>query len=180
MAQSSTIYQLKITLAGIRPPIWRRVQVKDCSLSKLHEIIQIVMNWDSLHLWVFDIGGVDYGDDPESDMDQKSARRAKLSHFVAEGIKKFRYVYDFGDNWDHIIQVEKVLEAEPGVKYTRCVDGKRAAPPEDCGGTWGYAKVLETIKDPSKDPELIEWLGDDYDPEQFDLEEVNQDLASVR
>jgi hypothetical protein len=180
MAKLNRIYQLKITLAEIKPPIWRRVQVEDCSLSKLHEVMQAAMGWTNTHLWAFDFDGVDYGDDPDGEMDLSSARKAKLGDFVAEGVKKFRYIYDFGDNWEHIVQVEKVLSADPPVKYPRCVDGQRARPPEDCGGPWGYSDLLEAIKNPGKNPELLEWVGGEFDPERFDIGAVNEELATVR
>jgi hypothetical protein len=180
MAKSSTLYQLKITLAEIKPPIWRRVQVKNCSLSKLHEVIQAAMGWTNTHLWAFDIDGEDYGDDPEGEMDLASARKAKLGDFVAEGVKKFSYIYDFGDNWQHIIQVKKVLSADSAVKYPLCVDGRRARPPEDCGGSWGYRDLIGAIRNPGQNPELLEWVGREFDPEEFDLATVNQELATVR
>jgi hypothetical protein len=180
MAKSNTVYQLKITLADIRPSIWRRVQVKDCSLSKLHEVIQAAMAWTNTHLWAFDIDGVDYGDDPDGEIDLSSARKAKLGAFVAEGVKKLRYIYDFGDNWEHLVQVEKVLNADPTVKYPWCVDGQRARPPEDCGGPWGYGDLLEAIKTPGKNPELLDRVGGEFDPEEFDLAAVNEELAAVR
>jgi Plasmid pRiA4b ORF-3-like protein len=180
MAKSNTVYQLTITLAEIKPPIWRRVQVKDCSLSKLHEVIQAAMGWTNTHLWAFDIDGVDYGDDLEDEVDLSSARKAKLGDFVAEGVKKFRYIYDFGDNWEHIVQVEKVLSADATAEYPRCVGGQRARPPEDCGGPWGYGDLLEAIKNPGKNPELLEWVGGEFDPERFDLAAVNEELAAVR
>lgn len=180
MAKSNTVYQLKITLAQIKPPIWRRVQVKNCSLSKLHDVIQTVFGWIGMHLWAFDIDGMDFGDDPEGEMDLYDARKAKLGQFVAEGVEKFRYIYDFGDNWEHIIKVEKVLNADPAAKYPRCIDGKRACPPEDCGGVWGYGNVLEAIQNPGKNPELLEWIGEEFDPEEFDLAFINKELAAVR
>ena len=129
MAKSNTVYQLTITLAEIKPPIWRRVQVKDCSLSKLHEVIQAAMGWTNTHLWAFAIDGVDYGDDPEGDKDLSSDRKAKLRDFVAEGVKKFRYVYDFGDNWEHSVQVEKLLGADATAEYPRCVGGQQGDEP---------------------------------------------------
>ena len=98
------------------------------------------------------------------------------------GVKKFRYTYDFGDNWDHAIQVEKVLEADPQVKYPRCVKGSRACPPEDCGGAWGYGDFLDAIQNPGHEAheEMMEWVGGEFDPEAFDIEAVNKELASVR
>src|SRR4051812_10283697 len=125
MTKSKPIYQLKITLADVKPPIWRRVEVADCHLGKLHEIIQTSMGWDGFHMWAFEIDGEEYGDNPAEagELDFTSARKAKLSQFVQAGIKKFRYVYDFGDNWEHVVQVEKVLEADPKARYPRCVKG---------------------------------------------------------
>jgi hypothetical protein len=173
------VYQLKITLRDIKPPVWRRVQVKDCTLAKLHDIIQTCLGWDGYHLHAFEVGGQQYGEpDPDGMMEMENERKVKLSQIVAGGFKKFTYIYDFGDNWDHTIQVEKVLDAEPGVRYPRCVAGKRASPPEDCGGPWGYGDFLEAISNP-KHPEhedRLEWAGDEFDPEAFDIEEVNAEL----
>jgi hypothetical protein len=173
------VYQLKVTLRDIKPPIWRRVQVKDCSLSKLHDIVQTCLGWTNSHLHAFEIGGEQYSEpDPTGMMETEDERKVRLSQVVAGGIKKFSYTYDFGDNWEHVIQVEKTLAAEPGVRYPRCVDGKRACPPEDCGGPWGYGDFLEAIRDPEHEQheELTEWIGGDFDPEKFDIEEVNAEL----
>jgi hypothetical protein len=177
--QQAPVYQLKITLSDVKPPIWRRIEVKDCTLSTLNDIIQTVMGWDGYHMWAFDIGGEQYGEDPDGEMDMASASKTKLSQVVQSGVKKFRYTYDFGDNWDHVIQVEKVLEADSKVKYPRCVKGSRACPPEDCGGAWGYGDFLEAIQNPkhSQHEERLEWFGGEFDPEAFDLEAVNKELA---
>jgi hypothetical protein len=176
------VYRLKITLAGIKPPIWRRVEVKDCTLSKLHEVIQVVMGWEGYHLWAFEIEGDQYGDAAAGDPDMVSARKLRLSEIVQAGIKKFEYTYDFGDNWQHVIKVEKVLEAETKVKYPRCVKGSRDCPPEDCGGPWGYGDFLDAIQDPDHErhEEILEWVGGKFDPEAFDIEAVNEALARVR
>src|SRR5262245_17409761 len=107
--KTDAVYQLKITLRDIRPPIWRRVQVKDCTLSQLHEIIQVAMGWEFSHLYSFDVNGIDYGD-PEmtgGELDMEDDRRAKLSRLVPGEKFKFHYTYDFGDNWEHEILVEK-------------------------------------------------------------------------
>lgn len=173
------VYQLKITLRDIKPPVWRRVQVKDCTLTKLHDIIQTCISWDGYHLHAFEIGGEQYSEpDPEGMMEAEDERKVKLSQVVAQGYKKFSYTYDFGDNWDHTIQVEKVLDAEPGVRYPRCIAGKRACPPEDCGGPWGYADFLEAIQNPKhlEQEEMLEWVGGEFDPEAFDIEAVNEEL----
>jgi hypothetical protein len=173
------VYQLKITLRDMKPPVWRRVQVKDCTLAKLHGILQTCMGWDRYHLHAFDIGGEQYSEpDPDGMMEAEDERKVKLSQVVAQGYKKFSYTYDFGDNWDHAIQVEKVLDPEPGVRYPCCVAGKRACPPEDCGGPWGYGDFVEAIQNPKHErhEELLEWVGGEFDPEVFDIEAVNEEL----
>jgi Plasmid pRiA4b ORF-3-like protein len=181
--EPGVVYQLKITLRDIKPPVWRRVQVQDCSLAKLHGIIQTCMGWSNSHLHAFEIGGEQYGEpDPDGMMETQDERKVKLRQVVAQGYKKFSYTYDFGDNWDHTIQVEKVLDAEPGARYPRCIAGQRACPPEDCGGPWGYGDLLDAIQNPDHErhEELLEWVGGEFDPEKFDIEEVNEDLRASR
>lgn len=184
MAKSKvdTVYQIKITLADIKPPVWRRVEITDCTLSNLHQVIQVVMGWDGYHLWAFDIGGEQYGEDPTGEMEMINAGNTKLSKVVRAGVKRFRYTYDFGDNWNHVIQIEKVLQADPQVKYPRCVKGSRACPPEDCGGPWGYVNFLEAIRNPDHKShrEMLEWVGGEFDPEAFDIDAVNKGLESLR
>jgi hypothetical protein len=176
---TGVVYQMKISLRDIKPPVWRRLQVKDCTLSQLHDYIQICMGWDGEHLHAFEIGGEQYGEpDPDGMMECEDEGKVKLSRVVNDGIKKFVYTYDFGDNWDHIITVEKEVAVEPGVHYPRCTAGKRACPPEDCGGPWGYGDFLNAIQDPKhpEHEELLEWAGGEFDPERFDMEEINARL----
>lgn len=181
---TAQVYQLKITLRNTKPPIWRRMQVKDTTLANLHHIIQISMGWDDSHLHEFEVGGERYGNPLQweggfgGDMEVGDEGKVKFSQVVAQGVKKFEYVYDMGDNWSRTIQIEKMLDVEPSVHYPRCVDGKRACPPEDCGGAWGYADFVEAIKDPQhkRHEELIEWIGDEFDPEAFNIDAINEKL----
>jgi Plasmid pRiA4b ORF-3-like protein len=179
--KTEAVYQLKITLRDVRPPIWRRVQVKDCTLSELHEVIQVAMGWEFSHLYSFEVGGVQYGDLDMTggELDMKDDRRAKLSRLVRGEKFKFHYTYDFGDNWEHEIVVEKILPLEAGKTYPACVDGKRAGPPEDVGGAWGYMDFVEAMRDPKhpRHDEFTEWFEDPFDPEAFDIDEVNRRLA---
>jgi hypothetical protein len=140
------------------------------------------MGWEGYHLWAFEVEGDPYGDDPEGDPDMVSARKLKLNEIVRAGVTKFGYTYDFGDNWQHVVQVEKVLEADPKGKYPRCVKGSRACPPEDCGGPWGYGDFLEALQNPDHErhEEMLEWIGGEFDPEAFDIEAVSKKLAKVR
>jgi hypothetical protein len=180
--KTGTVYRLKVTLADINPPVWRRVEVRGRTLLTLHTIIQVVMGWSGYHLWAFDIEGDQYGDDSEGDPDMVSARKLRLGELVGAGVKRFRYTYDFGDNWEHVIQVEKVLDADPAVMYPRCVKGRRGCPPEDCGGPWGYGDFLEAVRNPDHEShrEMLEWVSGEFDPEAFDIEAVNEELARVR
>jgi hypothetical protein len=186
-AKSATVYQLKITLNDIRPPVWRRVLTRDCTLARLHDIIQVVMGWEDYHLHLFEIGGESYGHPQQwstefgDDEDTLNERKLKLSQIVAHGVHKFTYEYDMGDSWRHTIMVEKTVPADRGLKYPRCVDGRRACPPEDCGGPWGYGDFVEAIQDPKHEQheELLEWVGGEFDPEAFDPEAVNEELLGV-
>jgi len=178
----STIYQLKVTLQGTTPPIWRRIQMKDCFLARLHEIIQLAMGWQFSHLYDFEVAGERYGE-PElgDDAEWESDRKMKLSQVVQAGHRKFVYVYDMGDNWEHTIQIEKIVAAEPKVKYPHCVAGARACPPEDCGGAWGYVDFLEAVQNPKhkEHDEMLEWAGGKFDPEAFDTSEVSRQLSRL-
>jgi hypothetical protein len=177
--ETGSVYQLKVTLRDVKPPVWRRVEVKDCTLARLHDVIVDSMGWDGMHLHAFEVGGEQYGPiDPDGMMEVEDERKVKLSQVVARGFKKFNYVYDFGDNWDHVVEVEKTLDAEKGARYPRCVAGKRACPPEDCGGPWGYADFLAALRDPDHEAheDMTEWIGGEFDPEKFDVEAVNKRL----
>ena len=177
----TSIYQLKITLKEIKPPIWRRVQVlSSTNLGKLHQIVQEAMGWYDCHLHQFLIDGVEYGQsEPEYDFKVSDEKKVKLAQVVRGEKFKFYYSYDFGDGWEHEILVEKILPREPEVVYPICLKGKRACPPEDCGGPWGYPEFLEAIQDIShpEHEDLLEWVGGDFDPEDCNLEEINQRLA---
>ena len=176
------IYQVKITLQHIEPPIWRRVQTNDCSLDELHDIIQVCMGWEDQHMHAFVIDDEEFGNPKLGSEAEYDSRYVRLSEVVDEGHTHFRYDYDFGDDWRHIIDIEKTLPAEEGVRYPRCVAGKRACPPEDCGGPYGYPYFLDKIQDPEHDEheETLEWVGGEFDPEELDLDEVNEELRHLR
>jgi len=177
----TTIYQLKISLRDTKPPIWRRVQVlSSTTLQELHLIIQESMGWYNSHLHQFLIDGVEYGEPaPEYDFYVTDEAKVKLSKVVRGEKAKFSYTYDFGNGWYHTLLVEKILPCDPNVIYPICIEGKRACPPEDCGGSWGYVEFLEAIQNPSHPDhdDMLEWIDGAFDPEEFDLDEVNQRLA---
>jgi hypothetical protein len=179
------VYQLKVTLKDSRPPIWRRILVPgDVTLTKLHRILQVVMGWYDSHLHQFIVGGASYGEpDPDFPEDgMKSERRVKLKQVAPHENDCFTYEYDFGDSWEHDIRVEKILPAVPGLELPVCIAGKRACPPEDCGGVWGYESFLEAIGDPDhpEHDEMLQWVGGEFDPEAFDLGEINESLKRIR
>lgn len=184
--KSQSVYQLKITLRDIRPPIWRRVQVRsDITLGHLHWVIQFAMGWTNSHLHSFSIQGVDYSmsmpDLGLDELDMRDEQSVMLSKVMTGEKVKFFYLYDFGDSWEHEVVVEKVLTAESDTSYPVCIKAKRACPPEDCGGTWGYQTLLKAIKDP-KHPEHAfrrEWVGSSFDPEDAELDEINTLLKTI-
>jgi hypothetical protein len=181
---SVPIYQVKVTLRGSKPPIWRRILVaSDTRLGKLHRILQVVMGWTDSHLHQFMVGHTAYGvPDPDFDLDVRSERTVPLSRVLQAPKDKIIYEYDFGDSWEHELLLEKVLAPDPAIRYPICVTGKRACPPEDCGGIWGYAELLEALASPNH-PEhasMRDWVGDDFEPEAFDLEAVNSMLRQIR
>ncbi|MCW3046491.1 MAG: hypothetical protein JWO74_775 [Solirubrobacterales bacterium] len=174
------ILQIKVSLVGVaKPPVWRRLLVPaTMRLDRLHAVIQTVMGWGDYHLHAFTAGDVDYGP-PDPELDHVDERRTSVAEVISEPRDRLRYVYDFGDYWQHDVIVEKVLAAEPGARYPRCVTGKGSCPPEDCGGVWGYADLRETLADPTHEEhaEMLEWLdlesADDFDPTAFDVDRVN-------
>ena len=176
----SSVYQLKVTLKGSKPPIWRRIQVRgSTTLARLHDILQIVMGWTDSHLHQFIIDGEYYGvPDPDWDREVKNERRVKLEQVVSDVKQRLVYEYDFGDSWEHEILVEKLLTPEPGTRYPVCLTGKRACPPEDVGGIWSYDDFLEALHDPTH-PEheaYTDWIGGTFDPDAVNIEAVNQAL----
>jgi hypothetical protein len=184
MGDAKPIYQLKVRLHGIRPPIWRRIQVRaGITLPRLHDTLQVIMGWDDEHLHQFTIAGVEYGlPDPDLGGDVRSERSVRLERVVTTEKERFVYEYDFGDGWIHVILLEKLVPPDPAGSYPRCLAGKRACPPEDVGGVWGYAGFLEAMSD-SNHPdheEMLEWWGEEFDPEAFSLEEINQALRRLQ
>ncbi len=179
------VYQIKITLKGMKPPIWRRVTVPcDITLAGLHEVIQRAMGWMDCHLHEFVIDGERYGSamseasDFEEDLVDEA--RAHLNKVSGPG-EKFQYFYDFGDDWVHEIQIEREI-ASDGKRAAHCLTGKNACPPEDCGGPNGYALLLAILADPEHEEhdEMREWAGDDVDPREFNPEQVDRLLSLLK
>ena len=185
-SQPTLVYQLKITLEGgyIRPPIWRRVQGDgDITLARLHRIIQAVMGWYDCHLHLFEIDDVNYGVPYPDDFTQiENEKSVKLNKVVPYEKSRFLYEYDFGDSWGHDILVEKILPSDPDTKYPVCLKGKRACPPEDIGGEAGYSMLLLGLENPKNREykDFVDQVDGVFDPEEFDLEQINLRLRKIR
>ena len=182
MPRTRALYQLKITLQDIQPVIWRRVQVwEDTTLAQLHEILQVVMNWQDYHLHEFTIGRCLFSvPNPDDDMYERKVvdeRRQRLCQVVTQVGTQFVYLYDFGDCWRHDLLLEAILLPEPVAQYPRCIAGERQTPPEDVGGTLGYEEYLEALADPQHDAheDMLQWRGP-FDPAAFPLDAVNEQL----
>jgi hypothetical protein len=174
-------FQIKVTLKHTKPPIWRRIIVApEISLHRLHDVLQIAMGWDNSHLYQFETPDGFFAD-PSFEMEEtQNSRKTSLNSVLYRTKSSIRYDYDFGDGWEHQILLEKVVDLDRSV-LAFCLGGARSSPPEDCGGPWGYANLLASLKDP-KNPEhesMIEWVGPEFDPEAFDVEAINRQLARL-
>ena len=183
-------YRIRVDLQEAKPPIWRRLEVtSDLMLDRLHDVLQAAMGWTDSHLHEFVSGAsatdrlaehyrpVDSIDDGLDGIDETSVRLDEL--LVDPGDRLF-YVYDFGDDWTHTLRLEAVTPREPEQPAAAVIAGARACPPEDCGGVWGYRDLLHAWRNPVADnDDVLTWLGPEFDPDHFDLGEINAALARV-
>jgi len=179
------LYQIKITLADSKPPIWRRLLVHNTiKLNVLHDAIQYSMGWLNCHLHQFEKDRILYGVDTDDfgadfGLETEDEKKYKLSDILKKEKDSMIYEYDFGDGWRHKIILEKIQPFDETAELVKCIKGKRACPPEDCGGIWGYESLIEIIRDPAhpEHEEMRDWLGGDLDPEHFSLAETNNMLS---
>jgi hypothetical protein len=178
----STIVRLRIILEHTDPPIWRAVDVPaDITLKGLHAVIQEAMGWLNSHMWLFEVGR-NVIEEPGFAMDAASGERpgkVRLADLIERHVKRFRYVYDMGDNWRHEIRIEKTVPADPAESYPRLVDGAGRCPPEDVGGIPGFFQFLDVMRDPKhpEHAELSDWYGDPFDLNDMDTEEIRKNLS---
>ena len=177
------VIQLKVTLAEIEPPVWRRLRIPmDYTLARLHKVIQAAFGWKDSHLHRFRIHGEDYMPVDQENEPGTQDEKVTLKRVGLRLKAKFRYEYDFGDSWEHLILVEGLLLQEEPAKVPDCIGGQRACPPEDCGGAGGYQEMLDALRNPM-DPrgeELRLWLGTrTWNAEAFDLDQVNEAIAKA-
>lgn len=177
------IYQLKVALKDLQPTIWRRFRVNSSiTFHQLHKTLQIIMGWEEYHLYLFDFESftITRPDPtfPSKSRPELNARREKIvEHLTKEG-QKVIYVYDFGDDWGHELILEKILPDQPEGQYPVCLEGERHCPPEDCGGVFGYQRILEILASKTHPDytDTITWLKEGFNPENFDVKEVNEHL----
>jgi hypothetical protein len=187
IASSQGIYQIKVTLLGTKPPIWRRLLVpSSLTLAQLHDVLQTAMGWAGGHMHEFRTADRHFGiPDPEDRSmgmpHVENERTVRLSKVLWRPGAKLKYTYDFGDNWEHAVVLEKLLPnpLDPDLRYPICIDGKLACPPDDCGGIPGYYELIKALADPEHDrhEEISEWISDDFDPQAFSAENVNRMLS---
>jgi hypothetical protein len=179
---ADTIARLKITLDDVKPAVLRRIEVPlTLRLDRLHLAIQAAMGWTNSHLYEILADGVGWGMiDPDGGDGPLDARKARLIDAL-EDTKKLRYLYDFGDGWEHTIKVERLIDPEPGVLYPRLIDVTGRCPPEDVGGPWGYAELLDAIHDPKHErhAEFKDWIADDFDPNFVDAQWLTEEVAAL-
>lgn len=174
--------RLRISLANIEPEPWRRIEVPvSLSLKGLHDCIQAAFLWHNSHLWEFDIAECRYSDVMEDfgafdspDDKVNKASSARLSKMIESGVEEFLYVYDMGDDWAHLIEVEALFDADPATKYPCFLDGQWAAPPEDCGGPPGFEEFREIMANPRhpEHRERLDWHGGPFDPAFINQEQI--------
>ncbi|HEY6374934.1 MAG TPA: plasmid pRiA4b ORF-3 family protein [Edaphobacter sp.] len=180
-----TVYRLYVFLLDVAPPIWRRIELSsETSLAQLHKVLQAALGWQDSHLHEFEIGGQRYGV-PDTDYDQPGevvkASTVKLSRALPRKGSSLLYSYDFGDNWAHSVVLEDIVPKEPDTKYPRVVDGARACPPEDSGGPYGYAELVEILAKPRHKEyrQMREWAGKNFAPEKFSVRDANLRLKQI-
>lgn len=185
-ATTDLLFQFKITLLGVKPPIWRRIQIQDCTLTDLHEYIQAAFGWENYHLHQFEIEGMQYSqrapDGDDFDMDFEDETDVLLSKLLTKSSRMARWIYeyDFGDGWRHEVLFEGFPPIDPKAKVPVCLEGERACPPEDCGGPPGYANYLDAITDREHEQyeEMLDWRGP-FDPLVFDAKKATKAMKMV-
>jgi hypothetical protein len=184
--ETAKSYEIKITLLNLEPAIWRRVLVpRDITLGKLHYVIQIAMGWDDEHLHEFVIARKRYGPlmpDPIGFGEPLVNEDMVHLNGVAKPKAKFVYLYDFGDDWQHEIRIERELKSTLGQRQAICIAGENACPPEDCGGTYGYPELLAILSNPQHEEydEMRDWVDEDFDPSRFDLTATDHRLSHLK
>ncbi len=173
------IYQLRIELRGIQPPVWRRLVVRNsANLGEIHAYLQIAMGWQDCHLHQFVCADVAYGKSEEL----KNEKDYRISQLLKSEGDSLLYEYDFGDGWQHEVKLERISPFNTKQEFPLCVGGKRAAPPEDIGGVPGYEMCLQALanRDDPENEDILKFVAEDFDPDYFDMDDVNDNLRRHR
>lgn len=178
---SRELFEVKITLKHLDPPVWRSVLVDGAiRLDILHDVIQAAMGWEDAHMHAFRSRGKTYMPEAHGEFEPTAEESEfHLRDLAPHEGDHIEYEYDFGDGWQHNVKVVRIALFDDSTVAPSVIDGEYACPPEDCGGTWGYADMLRAMVDehhPEHD-EVLDWIGKDFDSEFFDIKEANQRLA---
>lgn len=181
---AASIARLLVTLDGVKPPVRRRVEVPLATrLDRLHLVLQAALGWTNSHLYEIRARDVSWGlPDPDFGDGPLDAKKARLADVLEDtGTKTLKYLYDFGDGWEHTVKVERIADAAPGTAYPVLIDATGRCPPEDVGGSWGYAEFLAAIADPAHEnhAEMTEWAGEPFDPKIVDVEALADAVAAL-
>ncbi|MFC1660477.1 plasmid pRiA4b ORF-3 family protein [Gemmatimonadota bacterium] len=173
--------RLRVSLAEIEPPIWRSVLVRaNITLHELHRTIQMLFQWYDYHLYRFEIGEREF-EAPDEEAEGEDSTKARLDRLGLCAGDTFEYTYDFGDDWRHLVEVEALERVSEQAWLPWVLDGARRGPPEDCGGPYRYSEVQWLPRQPfdeldEDDQEMVEWLGEEFNPEEFSLAQARHDL----
>jgi hypothetical protein len=181
---NDVIVQIKVKLLGVtKPPVWRRLQLRaDTSLDHLHEMLVAAFGWQDYHMHCFSSGPEEFGV-PDPELGFIDERHVTLGELIGGVGDRLRYAYDFGDDWQHEIVVEELLDPDPEIHYPVLVAAKGACPPEDCGGPWGYAELKDILTNPSHEQhqDMLDWLGlnhaSEFHPAAVATDDIEEDLA---
>ncbi len=181
---AASIARLLVTLDDVKPPVRRRVEVPlAIRLDRLHLVLQAAMGWTNSHLYEIRARDVGWGlPDPDFGEGPLDAKKARLVDVLEDvGTKTLKYLYDFGDGWEHTVKVERIADAVPGMAYPVLINATGRCPPEDVGGSWGYAEFLNAIADSAHEnhAEMKEWAGELFDPKAVDVEALADDVAAL-
>ncbi len=184
MISATDIARLKVTMDEVEPAVLRRLEVPlGTRLDRLHQVLQIAVGWTNSHLWEFRAHGIGWGlPDPDWPDGPLDARKATLLGVLEDtGTKSLKYLYDFGDGWEHTIKIERIDDPVPDRLYPRLLAAKGRCPPEDIGGPWGYGEFLDAIADPKHDrhDEFTEWYPEDFDSKIVETDWIDKELSKL-
>jgi hypothetical protein len=181
---TAAIARLKVTLDDVEPKVVRRIEVPiDIKLDRLHLTLQAALGWTNSHLYEIRARDVRWGlPDPDWPDGPLDARKARLVDALGDvGTKTLRYLYDFGDGWEHTIKIERLMDPEPDVAYPRLIEAVGRCPPEDVGGPWGYDEFIQALNDPDHErhDEMRQWAGEEFDPNFLDADALKADVVAL-